>query len=246
MTFCLGIKVTQGLVALGDTQITKGSERLTKGKLSVFQHGPYPLFLMTSGLRSVRDKAVIYFQEVLDQENTGFDRLYKAANAFGEQIRRVAQEDGRALAENDLRFNLHAILGGKLEADREHSLFLLYPEGNWIEVCPGAPYFVIGRTPYGKPLLDRLLQESSSLAQALGVGFLAFDATHISVNDVGFPLDVLVYHAQTGELAQHRFQAAELAPASTWWQQRLEEVIDQFPIQWGAPVLSQALPATAR
>ncbi|MDQ2694229.1 MAG: peptidase, partial [Pseudomonadota bacterium] len=94
----MGIKVSEGLVALADTQITKGSERLTKGKLSIFAGGPRPLFLMTSGLRSARDKAVIYFQDWLEQSDAPPDRLYKAANAFGEQVRRVAEEDGKSLA----------------------------------------------------------------------------------------------------------------------------------------------------
>ena len=240
MTFCLGIKVTQGLVALADTQITKGSECLTKGKLSIFRREPYPLFLMTSGLRSVRDKAVIYFQEQLEQDNGDLDKLYKAANAFGAQLRRVAQEDGNALAASGLHFNLHAILGGRLAADHEHSLFLLYPEGNWVEISPGAPYFSIGRTAYGKPILDRLLQDTCDLPQAISLGYLAFDATHASVNDVDFPLDVVVYHAQTGTLREHRFQAAELASVSAWWQQQLASSLAEFPIQWAAPLLNRA------
>jgi putative proteasome-type protease len=239
MTFCLGIKVAQGLVALADTQITKGSECLTKGKLSIFRREPYPLFLMTSGLRSARDKAVIYFQELLEQDDDGLDKLYKAANAFGAQIRRVAQEDGKALAASGLHFNLHAILGGRLAADQEHGLFLLYPEGNWVEISPGAPYFSIGRTAYGKPILDRLLKDSCDLAQAISLGYLAFDATHASVNDVDFPLDVLVYHAQTRALREHRFQAAELAPVSTWWRQRLAASLAEFPLQWATPLLNQ-------
>ena len=65
MTFCLGIKLDQGLVALADTQIVKGDERLNRSKLALVQHRAQPLFIMTSGLRSVRDKTVIYFQEQL-------------------------------------------------------------------------------------------------------------------------------------------------------------------------------------
>ena len=65
MTFCVGIKVRQGLVMLADTQIVRGSEQVNKAKLAVSRHRDASLFTMTSGLRSVRDKTVIYLDEQL-------------------------------------------------------------------------------------------------------------------------------------------------------------------------------------
>ncbi|MDQ2697123.1 MAG: hypothetical protein M3Z21_17435, partial [Pseudomonadota bacterium] len=105
-------------------------------------------------------------------------------------------------------------------------------------ISPGAPYFSIGRTSYGKPILDRLLRDDCTLPQALGLAYLAFDATHASVNDVDFPLDIVVYHAQSGDLAQHRFEAQDLAPVSAWWQRHLEAAVAGFPNQWAAPLLA--------
>ena len=93
MTFCLGVKTAQGLVAIADRRITSGSEVSSEKKLSVHQIQKHSLFVMTAGLRSVRDKAITYFQEVLDHEDSNFDKLYKAVNAFGNQVKRVAIED---------------------------------------------------------------------------------------------------------------------------------------------------------
>ena len=76
MTFCLGIKVQQGLVALVDTQIVRGSERLSKIKITLIKHGTRPLFIMTSGLRSVRDKTVIYLEEQLNAQGYHGRRRY--------------------------------------------------------------------------------------------------------------------------------------------------------------------------
>src|SRR5687768_12359832 len=109
MTFCLGIKVEQGLVALADTHVSKGFERLSKGKVSLLEHDGKVFFIMTSGLRSVRDKAVIYLTEHLAGVTTPYDRFYKIANAFGDQLRRVQLEDGASLAGSKLEFNLHTI-----------------------------------------------------------------------------------------------------------------------------------------
>src|SRR5450759_3847677 len=105
MTFCLAAKVHDGLVGIADTRLTTGSECITARKVSVHTHGQHSLFLMTSGLRSVRDKVVTYFEDVLDSEDSTFDRLYKAVNARAQQVRRVAAEDKEALEASNLNFN---------------------------------------------------------------------------------------------------------------------------------------------
>src|SRR5579872_817027 len=115
MTFCLAAKVQDGLVGIADTRVTSGSECITARKVSVHTHGAHSLFLMTSGLRSVRDKVVTYFEDVLDSSDTEYDRLYKAVNALAQQLRRVATEDQEALEAANLRFNLHALIGGQME-----------------------------------------------------------------------------------------------------------------------------------
>jgi putative proteasome-type protease len=61
MTYCLGIKVKQGLVAIADTRITSGTDTTVKKKIFTSQKDKSSLFIMTSGLRSVRDKAILYF-----------------------------------------------------------------------------------------------------------------------------------------------------------------------------------------
>jgi putative proteasome-type protease len=93
MTYCLGIKVAEGLVAIADTRLTSGSEVSSNRKISVHEVENHSLFIMTSGLRSVRDKAITYFNEVLAEQDRSFNKLYKAVNAFGEQVKRVALED---------------------------------------------------------------------------------------------------------------------------------------------------------
>lgn len=234
MTFCLGMKLQDGLVALADTQIVKGGERHSKGKISLLDHQTQPLFIMTSGLRSVRDKTVIYTEEQLVAESC--NRLYQVANIFGTQLRRVRQEDEAALSRGNLSFNMHAIIGGRLSGDLAPTLFFIYPEGNWIEATYDAPYFVIGRTPYAKPILDRLLRSDMQLKAAAGLGFLAFDATKTSVTDVDFPLDMVVLSTSQQQIHQYRFSQDMLTEASQWWQQHLERAIHEMPLSWLDPM----------
>lgn len=149
------------------------------------------MFIMTSGLRSVRDKAVVYFNE-LTQTQT-FDKLFQAVNAFGEQIRRVAQEDRTTLEKAGFKFDLNTIIGGQLKDDKDHKLFLLYPEGNWVELGEGAPFVAIGNSGHGKAILNRTIDEDSSMHLALKAAFLSFDSTRVSSNNVDFPIDIALY-----------------------------------------------------
>src|SRR6185436_16113337 len=105
-----------GLVALADTRVTSGSECITAKKVSVYQQDGAAMFLMTSGLRSVRDKALTYFDEIMDADNAPQPgRLFHVANLFAEQIRRVAREDREYLEGSQLPFNIHTLIGGQLE-----------------------------------------------------------------------------------------------------------------------------------
>ena len=237
MTFCLGIKVAQGLVGIADTRITTGTQRITARKVSIHEYGEYPIFVMTSGLRSVRDKALTYFDEVMEESEELFDKLYKAVNSIARQIRRVAKEDKKALAEAGLCFNLHALVGGQLEKDGEHKLYMLYPQGNWVEVSQDSPYYIIGESGYGKSLLDRVLRYDSSLGLALKGGCLAFEATRNSAIDVSYPLDVVLYRRDDNRIVEHRYEQADTAEMAEWWQRNIEEALLRAPADWMDTVL---------
>ncbi len=232
MTFCLGIKVRSGLVALADTRITSGTNTTTSKKITTHQIGNNSMFLMTSGLRSVRDKALTYFEEALDEKDFSYNKLYKAVNAFGDQLRRVAKEDKEALQQAGLYFNLHTIVGGQLADDATHKLFLLYPEGNWIEIGEATPFAIIGNTGFGQPILNRALTFESSLRFSLKTGFLSFDSTRVSASDVGYPLDIVIYKQDSFEMIEQRFSYEELQNISSEWSEMLQEAVTKLPENW--------------
>ena len=232
MTFCLGMKVQSGLVAIADTRITSGSEVTRARKVTVYQKHNHSMFLMTSGLRSVRDKALTYFEEVIEEQDEAFDRLYKAVNAFAAQIRRVADEDRRALQESGMGFNIACLVGGQLERDAEHKLYLLYPQGNWVEITQGTPFSIIGESGFGKPILVRCLAYDDSMPYALKVGCLAFDSTRISSSDVDYPLDVVICEKGSYRILQHRYDEEALSQSFGWWQTRLRDSVHDLPSAW--------------
>ncbi len=241
MTYCLGIKVESGLVAIADTRLTSGTEVSTNRKLSVHQLENHSLFIMTSGLRSVRDKAITYFNEVLENQDASFKKLYQAVNAFGNQVKRVAEEDKKSLQEAGLSFNLFSIVGGQLENDEEHKLFLLYPEGNWVEVGTGSPFVIIGNSGYGKPLLYRSLRYDSSMKHALKIGFLSFDSTRVSSNDVDYPIDVLIYEKDSFHITEHRYEKDDLDYVGKQWNALLTNSVQKLPHDWTEAVFSKKI-----
>lgn len=230
MTYCLGIKVKQGLVALADTRITTGTDTTIKKKITIVQKKDHSLFIMTSGLRSVRDKAIVYFDELLETEE--FTKLYQAVNAFGQQVRRVAEEDRVTLEKAGFKFDLNTIIGGQLKDDEEHKLFLLYPEGNWVELGLGAPFVIIGNSGHGKAILNRVVHEDSDMRLALKAGFLSFDSTRVSSNNVDFPIDVALYKNGTFELVEQRFTEKEMAEISAQWNEELKNALMNIPGEW--------------
>ena len=230
MTYCLGIKVKEGLLAIADTRITSGTDTTVKKKITIEQKDNFSLFIMTSGLRSVRDKALVYFAELL--ETTEYNKLYKAVNAFGEQVKRVAQEDRVSLEKAGFKFDLNTIIGGQLRDDDEHKLFQLYPEGNWVELGQGAPFVIIGNSGHGKAILNRILTEKSDLKLALKTGFLSFDSTRVSSNNVDFPIDVAIYLKDSFHITETHYEKKDLEYISAQWAEELRSALENISDDW--------------
>ena len=237
MTYCLGIKVREGLVALADTRITSGTDTTIKKKIFTSQKNKASLFIMTSGLRSVRDKAILYFKELLEQEE--YNKMYKAVNAFGQQVRRVADEDRAFLERSSFKFDLNTIIGGQLKDDEEHKLFLLYPEGNWVELGQGAPFVIIGNSGHGKTILNRTVTEASDMQLALKAGFLSFDSTRVSSNNVDFPIDVVLYKKDSFSMAAQTYEKQDLENISEQWAEELKAALGRIPNEWMQSVFNK-------
>ena len=229
MTYCIGIINKEGIIGLADTRITSGNDTTIAKKIYTVNRENHSFFIMTSGLRSVRDKAITYFGEVIDSEDHNFTKLYQAVNKFGEQVKRVAEEDKKEIEGSGMNFNLHAIVGGQFEEDKEPKIYLLYPQGNWIEVGRGTPFVIIGNTGFGTPVLKRSISYESSLDFAIKAAFLSFDATRISANDVDYPVDTVVLRKNQFEIIENRFEAKDLNHISEFWNDRLKNAIDNMP-----------------
>ena len=232
MTLCLGINVREGLVGIADTRITSGNECLTARKLRVYHRDGGAIFIMTSGLRSVTDKALTYFEQALEERDEPFARLYQVVNLLTDQVRKVADEDRAYLERGGLQFNMKALVGGQMSGDPVHKLYLVYPEGNWVDTGRGTPYHIIGSSGYGKPVLVRALHYTDSMRHAFKAACLAFDSTRISAADVDFPLDAVLYSSNTYRIVHHRYYEEDLREISNWWQRHLRLLMADLTGDW--------------
>ena len=230
MTYCLGIKTRDGLIGLSDGRITSGSQLSSARKVTMVGSGGDRFFILNSGLRSVRDKTLAYLRRDMSRRRgETYPTMLDALSAFTACLRQVAVEDKEALEASKLAFNLHAIIGGQLAEDREPYMFLVYPEGNWIEVDERTPYLSIGATAYGKPILDRALSYNTDMQTALKIAYLSFDSTRFSSNDVGFPIDMVTFNAEERLWRQSNFDYDDLVEQRLWWNRNITELARRMP-----------------
>jgi putative proteasome-type protease len=193
---------------LSDSRTNAGVDQInTFRKMATFQHpNDRVLVLMSAGNLGIT-QAVINLLEAPD-EPLQKSRLLRASNMFnaarvvGDALREIHQRDAGDLREHGYDFNGTFILGGQIKGE-EPRLFHIYSAGNFIESSVDTPYFQIGESKYGKPIIDRVISRSSSLGQAIKCALVSMDATIRSNLTVGPPLDLAIIKRDELALSTH-------------------------------------------
>jgi putative proteasome-type protease len=207
MTYCVAMRLNSGLVFLSDSRTNAGVDHVgTFRKMSVFENpGDRVMVLMTAGNLSISQSVRQTIGEYLSPDGTSIwtaSSMYEAAQIVGDAIRAVHRRDAKALEQFGIDFNVSMIFGGQIRGERCR-LFQMYAAGNFIESHDENPYFQIGESKYGKPIIDRVTTPSTPLDEAAKCALISMDSTLRSNISVGFPLDLLVYEKDT--LAVSRF-----------------------------------------
>lgn len=229
MTYCLGIRVKDGLMCLADGRLTSGMQAHSAGKVSMHNFNGDEICIMTSGLRSIRDKTLAYFDDLCaEADDSDKTKLRHVLKFYTQALRQVSLEDLEALQRSHLGFDLHALISGQLSNDNMPCMYLVYPEGNWIELNERSVYMTIGATSYGKPFLDRALRYDTQMDTVVKIAYLSFDSTRISTVDVGYPIDILTY--SNDKVWRHElYEYDDLAPLNHWWNEHLSDLIKFLP-----------------
>jgi putative proteasome-type protease len=185
-----------GLVFLSDSRTNAGVDQIsTFRKVTIFEKpGDRVMVLLTAGNLAISQAVVNVLHE--HENEIGIKGIWTSKNMFesalavGEALREVHKRDAEALKDHHVEFNASLIFGGQIGAEPPR-LFSIYAPGNFIEATPDTPYFQIGESKYGKPILDRVISRSTSLAQGAKCALISMDSTIRSNLSVGVPLDLL-------------------------------------------------------
>ncbi|MCP5280934.1 MAG: proteasome-type protease [Rhodoferax sp.] len=240
MTYCVAIKLNAGLVFLSDSRTNAGLDQIsTFRKIIVYEKpGDRFMVLLSAGNLSISQSVreilqVERLKEAGDEEALTIwnaTSMFDVARVLGAAIRHVHQRDGESLKEAGVDFNVSILLGGQIKGEAMR-LFQVYAAGNFIETTPETPFFQIGESKYGKPVLDRVITPDTPLNEAAKCALVSMDSTLKSNLSVGLPLDLVVYEnnaLQTDKIVCIDEHNPYYQMMHNSWGHKLREVFDSI------------------
>ena len=237
MTYCVGVRNRAGLVFLADSRTNAGLDQIsTFRKLHRFEvPGERVIVLLTAGnlaiSQSIASNLRVMMHNPDEKSLANVPNMFSAAKLVGDTVRKVHARDADSLKEFGIEFNVNMILGGQIKGEAPR-LFNVYSAGNFIEATDETPYFQIGESKYGKPILDRVIEDDLSLDEVAKCCLISMDSTIKSNLSVGLPLDLMCYENDSLTIEQHtridQHDPYFLSIRERWGQQ-LRKVFNELP-----------------
>ncbi|MGB0720884.1 MAG: 20S proteasome subunit A/B [Gammaproteobacteria bacterium] len=209
MTYCVGLRLNDGLVFASDSRTNAGVDYVTTySKMHVLTPAPDRTFVILSAGNLATTQAVVNrVRRDLDFPDGGENLLsarylFEAAEYLGRVSVGTQMQHSDALAACNVSGETTLILGGQI-GNQPHGLFLIYPQGNYIEASTSTPYLQIGETKYGKPVLDRVIRSDLSLEDAARLALVSLNSTAHSNTTVGPPFELSILRAGCQGLSAH-------------------------------------------
>jgi putative proteasome-type protease len=257
MTYCTAVRIDAGLVFLSDSRTNAGVDQIsTFRKMHVYEvPGERVMVLLSSGNLSFSQAVASSLrvqmkpagesgqdhgpaaatdpQSVADEGRNlaTASNMFSAARIVGETVRRVHAREAAALKDYGIDFNINLIFGGQIRGEAPR-LFNIYAAGNFIEATPETPYFQIGESKYGKPIMDRVIDEDLTLDEAAKCCLISMDSTMKSNLSVGLPLDLLCYETDSLRLTRQAMIDGKdpyFASLRERWGEQLRKVFSELP-----------------
>ena len=240
MTYCVGMMLDRGLVLMSDTRTNSGVDNI-----SVFRkmfHWQVPgervISIMTAGNLATTQYVVSQLEERTkapdDRHNCLLEAptMFQVASLVGKLLNETIQaSESFNGQEGQGRFTASMIVAGQIKG-MEPRLFMIYPEGNFIEASWDTPFFQIGETKYGRPIILRGYDRQMSFEDAVKLMMVSFDSTLKANLSVGLPLDMLVLERGRIEpLHTRRITAADpyFQKISSGWGEALKRAFYSLP-----------------
>ena len=238
MTYCVGLLLNAGLVLLSDTRTNAGVDNIsTYRKMFTFaEEGERAIIIMTAGSLSVTQTTMARLDEATSNpDNRSImtaETMLEVAEMVGTTLAEVSEQVASRMGAKAQSARASMIVAGQRRGGAPR-MFLIYPEGNFIEATADTPYLQIGEHKYGKPILDRVVTPETTLEDGKKAALLSMDSTLRSNLSVGMPLDLSVIETDTQRIVEQRRIDADdetFSAMSVAWSQALRDAFQEIEI----------------
>jgi len=240
MTYCVGMMLDRGLVLMSDTRTNSGVDNISSFR-KMF-HWSIPgeriIAVMTAGNLATTQTVISQLEERNKAPSERHNSLLEAPTMFQvativgdllrDTIKSRSSNNGQSAAGT---FGASMIVAGQIRG-MEPRLFLIYPEGNFIEASFDTPFFQVGETKYGRPILIRGYERGMTFESAVKLLMVSFDSTLKANLSVGLPLDLLVIERDRFEsLHERRIDGSDpyFRTISDGWGEALKKAFLSLP-----------------
>ena len=234
MTYCVGIKVNEGMVFASDRRTNAGLDNFNSySKMYVHKGIDRNIIILTSGNLATSQAVFNSITKDLEDDKSGNNlnnlfNLNEIAKYIGRLNVKHSSPDG--INQETIELGSTFIVGGHIK-DQESELYLVYPQGNFIKSSEFKPYLVIGEIKYGKPILDRVVKSDTYLGDAARCALISMDSTMKADLSVGPPIDLVVYKNNLSKIVYQ--QSLEINDddyqyISKQWEKGIFEIFKSF------------------
>ena len=210
MTYCVALRLDTGMIFASDSRTNAGVDHVaTFSKMKVYErHEDRVIVVLSSGNLGMSQGVINILdrhQHAVEGTKTiwNVDSMYDAAGLVGEALRDMARRDATFLIQGNIDAGANFIVGGQIQGEVMR-LFHIYEQGNFIEALEDTPFFQLGESKYGKPILDRVVTLSTPQKEAAKCVLISFDSTMKSNISVGLPIDMLWYPRDAFRVGLHQ------------------------------------------
>lgn len=239
MTYCVALKLDHGLIFMSDTRTNAGIDNISvvRKMFTWTEPGERVITLMTAGNLATTQAVVSLLNErsmrpaERDPTIMQVPTLFEAARLIGDTLKEVVATYGGSGPTASSTFDATIIMGGQITG-MEPRLFMIYPEGNFVEAGPETPFFQTGETKYGRPILLRALDTAMSVPDAIRLLCVSFDSTLKANLSVGMPLDIHIYKSDRlteGQMFRIESHDPDFTAISDRWGDALKDALAQLP-----------------
>ncbi|MFO8151893.1 peptidase [Thioalkalivibrio sp.] len=243
MTYCVAIKLEEGLVFASDSRTNAGVDQVsTYSKMHTFEtEGERLLMVLTAGNLATTQAVINRLKREMEEGIEGSlgdaSHMSEAAEYLGRVNREEQEKHSEALSRSGIAAEATLIIGGQIRGE-EPEIYRVYPQGNYITTSCHTPFLQIGESKYGKPILDRIVTPESDLGDAARCALVSIDSTIRSNLTVGPPIEVFVYEA--GSFAFEHYLCLEadndyLRALTHAWDENIRKAFQELPrFDWEA------------